>query len=63
MKRSILVVVWVVLGFVVSAEAQAVTAEQRKSAGDVMVTLAIWADAIRDKDMKSSTSFLPMTWS
>ncbi len=53
MKRTVLVGVWVVLGFVVSAEAQAVTAEQRKSAGEVMATLAVWADAVRDRDTKA----------
>ncbi len=52
MKRSILVVALVVLGFVVSAQAQVVTAEQKKSAGDLMVTLAVWADAVRDRDTK-----------
>lgn len=53
MKRSMMVGVWVVLGFVVSVQAQAVTAEQRKSAGEVMATLAVWADAVRDRDTKA----------
>ncbi len=52
MLRSILVGVWVVLGFVVSAEAQVVTAEQRQSAFEVLATVAVWADAVRDRDTK-----------
>jgi uncharacterized protein (TIGR02246 family) len=52
MKRAILIGFGVVLGFVFNAQAQTVTAEQRKSAGEVMAALVVWADAVRDRDAK-----------
>ncbi len=55
MKKTIfntlsVVVLVLLIGF--TANAQTVTAEQRKSAGEVMATLAVWADAVRDRDTK-----------
>lgn len=40
-------------GLFSSANAQIITPEQRKSAAEVMATLAVWADAVRDRDAKA----------
>lgn len=36
-----------------SAEAQPVTPDQRKAASEVLATLTVWADAVRDRDAKA----------
>ncbi len=53
MKRSVLVGVWIILAFVCSSQAQTVTAEDKKAAGEVLATIAKWADAVRDRNTRS----------
>lgn len=53
MKRSVLVGVWILLAFVCLSQAQTVTAEDKKAAGEVLATIAKWADAVRDRNTRS----------